>query len=56
MERQQLSLNGLKEVMPEVVEYLSQWQEEELEIVSLKGISHWEESGKKVHLAGRNRK
>ena len=51
-----LSLNGLKEVSPEVVEYLSQWQGEELELVSLKGISHWEESGKKVHLAGRHRK
>jgi len=43
-------------VSPEVVEYLSQWQGEELELVSLKGISHWEESGKKVHLAGRHRK
>ncbi len=51
-----LSLNGLKEVSPEVVEYLSQWQGEELELVSLKGISHWEESGKKIHLAGRHRK
>jgi len=51
-----LSLNGLKEVSPEVVEYLSQWQGDELELVSLKGISHWEESGKKVHLAGRHRK
>jgi hypothetical protein len=51
-----LSLNGLKEVSPEVVEYLSQWQGEELELVSLKGISHWEESGKKVYLAGRHRK
>lgn len=51
-----LSLNGLKEVSPEVVEYLSQWQGEEIELVSLKGISHWEESGKKIHLAGRHRK
>jgi hypothetical protein len=51
-----LSLNGLKEVSPEVVEYLSQWQGEELELVSLKGISQWEESGKKVYLAGRHRK
>ena len=51
-----LSLNGLKKVSPEVVEYLSQWQGEELELVSLRGISHWEESGKKVHLAGRQRK
>ena len=51
-----LSLNGLKKVSPEVVEYLSQWQGEELELVSLKGISHWDESGKKVYLAGRHRK
>jgi len=51
-----LSLNGLTEVSPEVVEYLSQWQGEELELVSLKGISQWEESGKKVYLAGRQRK
>jgi len=51
-----LSLNGLKKMSPEVVEYLSQWQGEELELVSLRGISHWEESGKKVHLAGRQRK
>jgi hypothetical protein len=51
-----LSLNGLKGVSPEVVEYLSQWQGEDLELISLKGISHWEESGKKIHLAGRHRK
>ncbi len=51
-----LSLNGLKEMCPEGIEYLSQWQGEELELVSLKGISHWEESGKKVHLAGSHRK